>query len=134
MKVGRGVASLSGIPFSGRASSVLSQGRFENIHFLLCCGYGLRSSARSQLSLEKSMKTILTASLLLLSSFAAVGQTQPVSTASDDNATRTDDRAHNNYGWIGLIGLAGLVGLRRQKSVEHSRMAASGVNVKTVGV
>jgi MYXO-CTERM domain-containing protein len=80
------------------------------------------------------MKTILTASLLLLSSFATVGQTQPVSTASDDNATRTDDRAHNNYGWIGLIGLAGLVGLRRQKSVEHSRMAASGVNVKTVGV
>jgi hypothetical protein len=80
------------------------------------------------------MKTILTASLLLLSSFAAVGQTQPVSTASDNNATRTDDRAHNNYGWIGLIGLAGLVGLRHQKSVEHSRMAASGVNVKTVGV
>jgi MYXO-CTERM domain-containing protein len=80
------------------------------------------------------MKTILTASLLLLSSFAAVGQTQPVSTASDDNVNRTDDRAHNNYGWIGLIGLAGLVGLRRQKSVEHSRMAASGVNVKTVGV
>jgi len=80
------------------------------------------------------MKAILTTSLLLLSSFAAVGQTQPVSTASDDNATRTDDRAHNNYGWIGLIGLAGLVGLRRQKSVEHSRMAASGVNVKTVGV
>jgi hypothetical protein len=80
------------------------------------------------------MKTILTASLLLLSSFAAVGQTQPVSTASDNSATRTDDRAHNNYGWIGLIGLAGLVGLRHQKSVEHSRMAASGVNVKTVGV
>jgi hypothetical protein len=80
------------------------------------------------------MKTILTASLLLLSSFAAVGQTQPVSTASDNNATRTDDRAHNNYGWIGLIGLAGLMGLRHQKSVEHSRMAASGVNVKTVSV
>ena len=80
------------------------------------------------------MKTILSASLLLLGSFAAVGQTQPVSAASDDNATRTDDRAHHNYGWIGLVGLAGLVGLRRPKSVEHSRLAASGVNVKTVGV
>ena len=79
------------------------------------------------------MKMILTASLLLLSSFAAVGQTQP--TAADSNETRngTQER-HHNYGWIGLIGLAGLVGLRRQKSVEHNRMAASGVNVKTVGV
>lgn len=78
------------------------------------------------------MKTILTASLLLLSSFAAVGQTQPVSTASDNNATRTDDRAHNNYGWVGLIGLVGLVGLRRQKSAEHERMSAAGIKVKAV--
>jgi len=80
------------------------------------------------------MKAILTTSLLLLSSFAAVGQTQPVSTDSDNNATRTDERAHNDYGWIGLIGLAGLVGLRRQKSVEHQRMAATGIKVKAVDV
>jgi MYXO-CTERM domain-containing protein len=80
------------------------------------------------------MEAILTASLLLLSSFTAVGQTQPVSTTSNDNATRTDDRTHNNYGWIGLIGLAGLAGLRRQKSVEHERMSAAGVKVNAVDV
>jgi MYXO-CTERM domain-containing protein len=83
------------------------------------------------------MEAILTASLLSLSSFTAVGQTQPVSTTSNDNATRTDDRTHNNYGWIGLIGLAGLAGLaglRRQKSVEHERMSAAGVKVNAVDV
>jgi MYXO-CTERM domain-containing protein len=59
------------------------------------------------------MKTILTASLLLLSSFAAVGQTQQP-TAADSSETRNNaPERHHNYGWIGLIGLAGLVGLRR---------------------
>jgi hypothetical protein len=78
------------------------------------------------------MKLILTASLLLLGSFAAVGQTQQP-TASDSIETRNNaPERHHNYGWIGLIGLAGLVGLRREKSVEHQRMAASGINVKTV--
>jgi MYXO-CTERM domain-containing protein len=36
-------------------------------------------------------------------------------------------------GWA-LFGLAGLAGLRRQKSPEHQRLAASGVNVKSVKV
>ena len=77
------------------------------------------------------MRMILTASLLLLGSFAAVGQTQP--TAADSNETRnTTPEPHHDYGWIGLIGLAGLAGLRHKQSVEHERMAASGVKVKTV--
>jgi MYXO-CTERM domain-containing protein len=78
------------------------------------------------------MKMIFTASLLLLGSFAAVGQTQQP-TAADSIETQTNTPGlHHNYGWIGLIGLAGLLGLRRQKSIEHQRMAASGISVKTV--
>jgi MYXO-CTERM domain-containing protein len=77
------------------------------------------------------MKTIFLASTLLFFSAApAFAQARPDSTASDD-ANRSDSNQHN-FGWIGLIGLAGLAGLRRPKSVEHQRMAASGVNVKTV--
>jgi len=99
---------------------------------LLLAFQGTEKSARSQLSQEKSMRMILTASLLLLSSFAAVGQTQQP-TAADSSETRNNaPERHHNYGWIGLIGLAGLVGLRRQRSVEHQRMAASGIKVKTV--
>jgi MYXO-CTERM domain-containing protein len=79
------------------------------------------------------MKTILLASALLLASAAPLfGQSQPVSTASDD--TNRSDSSHHSYGWIGLLGLAGLAGLRRQKSIEHQRMAASGVKVTTVPV
>jgi MYXO-CTERM domain-containing protein len=75
------------------------------------------------------MKTaFLVCALLLFSAAPLVAQTRP--TNSDDE-TRSDD-AHHNYGWMGLIGLAGLAGLRRPKSVEHQRMAASGINVKTV--
>jgi len=80
------------------------------------------------------MKLILTASLLMLGSFAAVGQTQQP-TAADSIETRINvPEHHHNFGWLGLIGLAGLVGLRRQKSVEHQRMAASGIKVKAVDV
>ena len=82
---------------------------------------------------ESPMKTILlTSALLFASAVPSFGQTQPVSTGSDD--TNRSDSSHHGYGWIGLLGLAGLVGLRRQKSVEHQRMAASGVKVSTVPV
>ncbi len=79
------------------------------------------------------MKTILlTSALLLASAVPSFGQTQPVSTGSHD--TNRSDSSHHSYGWIGLLGLAGLAGLRRPRSVEHQRMAASGVNVRSVKV
>jgi len=100
--------------------------------FLTTSRYVRPSLLASQSSQEKSMKTILTGSLLLLGALAAVGQTQQP-TAADSSETRNNaPERHHNYGWIGLIGLAGLVGLRRQRSVEHQRMAASGIKVKTV--
>jgi len=79
------------------------------------------------------MKTILlTSALLLASAVPSFGQTPPVSTGSDD--TNRSNFANHSFGWIGLFGLAGLAGLRRQKSAEHQRLAASGVNVKSVKV
>jgi len=48
--------------------------------------------------------------------------------------TRSDDRPHHEFGWIGLIGLAGLAGLRRAKSEDERRLEATGVNVKSVKV
>jgi MYXO-CTERM domain-containing protein len=79
------------------------------------------------------MKSILVISAVVLFTAApAFAQTQPVSTASDDNATRSEDRQHDNFGWIGLIGLAGLAGLRRAKSEDARRLEATGVNVRTV--
>ena len=70
------------------------------------------------------MKTILAASVLLLCSFVAVAQTQPVSTASDNNVNRSDERAHHDFGWIGLIGLAGLAGLRRATSEDARHLSS----------
>jgi MYXO-CTERM domain-containing protein len=79
------------------------------------------------------MKSALVISAVVLFTGApAFAQAQPVSTASDDNVNRTDDRAHHDFGWIGLIGLAGLAGLRRPKSEDTRRLEATGINVKTV--
>jgi MYXO-CTERM domain-containing protein len=79
------------------------------------------------------MKSILVFSAFVLFTTAPTfAQTQPVSTASDDHVTRTDDRAHHEFGWIGLIGLAGLAGLRRAKSEDARRLEATGINVRTV--
>jgi MYXO-CTERM domain-containing protein len=76
------------------------------------------------------MKTTLLVSVLLIFSAApAFAQAHPVSTGSDDTSRSSSD---HNYGWIGLIGLLGLAGLRRQKSLEHQRMEAAGVNVQSV--
>jgi MYXO-CTERM domain-containing protein len=78
---------------------------------------------------------LLTSALLLASAVPLMSQTQPVSTGSDDpNRSAHSDSSRHGYGWIGLLGLAGLAGLRRQKSVEHQRMAASGVRVQSVPV
>lgn len=62
----------------------------------------------------------------------AFAQTRPVSTAPEDNMTRSDDAPRRDYGWIGLIGLAGLAGLRRRKSEDARRLGATGINVRTV--
>jgi len=70
------------------------------------------------------MKIVLAIALTLFTVAPALGQA--------DN--RTAEPPRHNYGWIGLFGLAGLAGLRRQKSAEHQRLAASGVNVKSVKV
>jgi MYXO-CTERM domain-containing protein len=79
------------------------------------------------------MKTILlTSALLFATAVPSFSQTQPVSTGSDD--TNRSNSANHSFGWIGLLGLAGLAGLRRPKSAEHQRLAASGVNVKSVKV
>jgi len=70
------------------------------------------------------MKIVLGITLMLFTIAPALGQTD----------TRTAEPLRHSYGWIGLFGLAGLAGLRRQKSAEHQRLAASGVNVKSVKV
>ena len=57
---------------------------------------------------------------------------------SDANSTDPADSRYNvpshNYGWLGLLGLLGLAGLRPRKSADHERLAATGVNVKSVKV
>jgi MYXO-CTERM domain-containing protein len=70
------------------------------------------------------MKMVLAIALMLFTIAPALGQTD----------TRTAEPPRHGYGWIGIIGLAGLAGLRRQKSAEHQRLAASGINVKSVKV
>jgi MYXO-CTERM domain-containing protein len=74
-------------------------------------------------------KHLALAFLLLLIVVPAFGQTQ-----SETDTTRADTRHELNLGWVGLAGLLGLLGLRRQKSIEHLRMAAAGVKVSTVPV
>jgi MYXO-CTERM domain-containing protein len=82
---------------------------------------------------RNAMKFILgILTVLLFTGGLAIAQTQPVSIASDDNVTKSDDREHHNFGWIGLIGLAGLAGLRRAKSEDVRRLEATGINVKSV--
>jgi MYXO-CTERM domain-containing protein len=70
------------------------------------------------------MKTIFVITLLLFSSIPALGQSD----------SPTSEPRHHDYGWIGLLGLTGLAGLRRQKNADQERLAASGVNVKSVKV
>jgi MYXO-CTERM domain-containing protein len=70
------------------------------------------------------MKILLGIALVLFTVTPAFAQTD----------AQTNDTPHHSYGWIGLFGLAGLAGLRRAKSPEHERMAASGINVKSVKV
>ena len=62
------------------------------------------------------MKSIFAISaLMVFSAVPAFAQTQPVSTASDDNVTRTDGGPRHNYGWVGLIGLVGFSGTTSPK-------------------
>jgi MYXO-CTERM domain-containing protein len=70
------------------------------------------------------MKIVLAIALMLFTISPALAKT--------DN--QTSEPPQRSYGWVGLVGLAGLAGLRRQKSAEHQRLAASGVNVKSVNV
>lgn len=77
------------------------------------------------------MKTTLAVAILFLSVSPAFAQT-PDSSA-DNGLTRSYPVQHN-YGWLGLIGLFGLAGLRPRKSIDHERMEATGVNVKSVKV
>jgi MYXO-CTERM domain-containing protein len=73
---------------------------------------------------ENSMKIILAVALTLITVVPSLAQTE----------SRPNDVQQHNYGWVGLLGLAGLAGLRRQKGVEHKRMEAAGINVKSVKV
>ena len=54
---------------------------------------------------------------LTLSPLAAFGQaTSPgTDTTVSSQTTRTDDREHHDYGWVGLLGLIGLGGLMRKR-------------------
>jgi MYXO-CTERM domain-containing protein len=79
---------------------------------------------------EEFMKTVLAFSFLLfLTAAPTFSQTQQT-----DDKNRTESHHQMDYGWVGLAGLLGLLGLRRQKSIEHQRMAAKGVQVSTVPV
>jgi MYXO-CTERM domain-containing protein len=81
-----------------------------------------------------SMKITFAVAVLALASAApAFAQTPPDPNTSDNGVTRSYPVQHN-YGWLGLIGLVGLVGLRPRKSVDHERIEATGVNVKSVKV
>lgn len=70
------------------------------------------------------MKTVLGIALVLFTVNPAFAQTN----------AQTNDTPHHSYGWIGIFGLAGLAGLRRSRSPEHQRLAASGINGKAVKV
>jgi MYXO-CTERM domain-containing protein len=86
--------------------------------------YGVRPHCQAQLRHWGFMKIVLAIALMLFTIAPALAQTDK----------RTAESPRHSYGWIGIIGLAGLAGLRRQKSAEHQRLAASGVNVKSVKI
>jgi MYXO-CTERM domain-containing protein len=77
------------------------------------------------------MKKLFALTILLFVTVGPVlGQTQ----LSEPDSSRTESRHQVSYGWVGLAGLLGLLGLRRPKSIEHQRMAATGIKVSTVPV
>ena len=80
------------------------------------------------------MKTIFAVAVLALVSVAPAFAQSPPDTNSPDNGVTRSYPAQHNYGWLGLLGLLGLAGLRPRKSVDHERIEATGVNVKSVKV
>jgi MYXO-CTERM domain-containing protein len=79
------------------------------------------------------MKIIFAVALLALL-FAAPAFAQTPSDSNTDNGVTRSYPVQHNYGWLGLVGLVGLAGLRPRKSIDHERMEATGVNVKSVKV
>ena len=80
------------------------------------------------------MKTRFAVAVLALVSAAPVfAQSAPDTNSTDNGVTRSYPVQHS-YGWLGLVGLLGLAGLRPRKSVDHERIEATGVNVRSVKV
>jgi MYXO-CTERM domain-containing protein len=127
-------------------SFLLALGSSQDSHRSLCRRFSLSFDAIQSNELVKALEDSMTNdnkgagmrpiaaafAFILFPAIPALAQTQPAS--SDDKVTRSDDRPHHEFGWIGLIGLAGLAGLRRAKSEDERRLEATGVNVKSVKV
>ena len=88
--------------------------------------------------IEDVMKTIFAVAVLAVVSVVSVAPAfaQPPSDTTSNNTVRpyNTDHHYGRLGLLGLVGLAGLAGLRPRKSVDHERIEATGVNVKSVKV